>query len=105
MININDTTVAVETSAELKSVLEGNNNITLIYLAKDITLAQEISILATKTEVTVDGLYPTDGTGVIHTYTDIKKVKILKYSINILTFLLLFYKLNFILNFLLFDLQ
>lgn len=26
MININDTTVAVETLAELKSVLEGNNN-------------------------------------------------------------------------------
>lgn len=70
MININNTTVAVETSAELKSVLEGNNNITLIYLAKDITLAQGISILATKTEVTIDGLYPTDGTGVIHTYTD-----------------------------------
>lgn len=33
MININETTVAVETSAELKSVLEGNNSITLIYLA------------------------------------------------------------------------
>lgn len=27
MININDFTVAVETSAELKSILEGNNNI------------------------------------------------------------------------------
>lgn len=32
MININDTTVAVETSAELKSVLESDNNINLIYL-------------------------------------------------------------------------
>jgi len=40
MININDTTVAVETSAELKSVLEGNNTITLIYLANDITLTR-----------------------------------------------------------------
>ena len=40
MININDTTVAVETSTELKSVLEGNNTISLIYLANDITLAQ-----------------------------------------------------------------
>lgn len=67
MININDTTVAVETSAELKSVLEGNNNITLIYLAKDITLAQGITILASKSNVTIDGLYPTDGTGTIHT--------------------------------------
>lgn len=70
MININDTTVAVETSAELKNVLEGNNTITLIYLANDITLAQGITILASKTNITIDGLYPTDGTGVIHTYTD-----------------------------------
>lgn len=64
MININDTTVAVETSAELKNVLEGNNNITLIYLANDITLLQGITILGTKTEVTIDGLYPLDGTGI-----------------------------------------
>lgn len=70
MININDTTVAVETSAELKSVLEGNNSIILIYLANDITLLQEITILASKTEVTIDGFYPLDGTGKIHTYTD-----------------------------------
>ena len=70
MININETTVAVETSAELKTVLEGANQIDKIYLAKDITLASGISILASKTEVTIDGLYPTDGTGTIHTYTD-----------------------------------
>lgn len=70
MININDTTVAVETSAELKSVLEGNNTISLIYLANDITLAQGITILASKSNITIDGLYPTDGTGVVHTYTD-----------------------------------
>lgn len=70
MININDTTVAIETSAELKSVLEGDNNINLIYLANDITLAQGITILGSKTQVTIDGLYPTDNTGVIHTYTD-----------------------------------
>ena len=70
MININNSTVAVETSAELKSVLEGNNSITLIYLANDITLLQGITILASKTEVTIDGFYPLDGTGKIHTYTD-----------------------------------
>ncbi len=70
MININDSTVAVETSAELKSVLEGSNSITLIYLANDIVLAQGISILATKTEVTIDGFYPLNGNGKIHTYTD-----------------------------------
>lgn len=70
MITINDTTVAVETSAELKSVLEADNQINLIYLAKDITLAQGITVLGTKSEVTIDGLYPTDGTWTIHTYTD-----------------------------------
>lgn len=68
MITINDTTVAVETSAELKSILEADNTITHIYLAKDITLAQGITILGTKSEVTIDGLYPTDGTGTIHRY-------------------------------------
>ena len=70
MIKIDDFTVAVETSAELKSVLEENNSITLIYLANDITLSQGITILGSKTEVTIDGFYPLDGTGKIHTYTD-----------------------------------
>ena len=70
MINIDDNTVAVETSAELKNVLEENNNISLIYLAKDITLERGITILGTKSNIVIDGLYPTDGTGVIHTYTD-----------------------------------
>ena len=63
MINIGSSTVAVETSAELKSILEGDNSITLVYLANDITLA-------TKSAVTIDGFYPPDGTGTIHTYTD-----------------------------------
>lgn len=70
MINIDSTSVAVETSAELKTILEGNNDYTKIYLANDITLAQGITILGTKAEITIDGLYPTDGTGTIHTYTD-----------------------------------
>lgn len=70
MITINDTTVAVETSAELKSILEADNKITHIYLANNITLAQGITILGTKSEVIIAGLYPTDGTGTIHTYTD-----------------------------------
>lgn len=45
IININSTTVAVETSEELKEILEGNNEIDLIYFAKDITLSRGISIL------------------------------------------------------------
>ena len=71
MIIIDSTTVAVETSAELKNILEGDNSYTLIYLANDIVLAQGISILGSKSEITIDGLYPTDGSGTIHTYTDI----------------------------------
>lgn len=38
MININDSSIAVETSAKLKNILEGINSITHIYLTKDITL-------------------------------------------------------------------
>lgn len=70
MININSTTVAVETSAELKSILEADNTIATIYFANDITLESGISILGTKQSITIDGLYPLDGTGTIHTYTD-----------------------------------
>lgn len=71
MINIDSKTVAVESSEELKETLEGNNEIETIYLAEDITLARGISILASKKTITIDGLYPIDGTGKIHTYTDI----------------------------------
>ena len=39
-------------------------------MAKDITLAQGITILSSKSQITIDGLYPTDGTCTIHTYTD-----------------------------------
>lgn len=70
MININSTTVAIETEEELRSTLEGDNQIELIYFAKDITLTKGISVLASKKSITIDGLYPTDGTGKIHTYTD-----------------------------------
>lgn len=54
MININDNTVAVETSAELKSVLEANNSITLVYLANDIVLERGITILGTKSQIVVN---------------------------------------------------
>ena len=58
MININDSTIAVETSAKLKSISERINSITHIYLAKDITLAQGITILGSKIEVTIGWKYP-----------------------------------------------
>lgn len=70
MITINNSTVAVESSTELKNILENDNSISLIYLAKDITLTQGIDILGSKKNITIDGLYPRDGSGTIHTYTD-----------------------------------
>ena len=54
VININDNTVVVETSAELKSVLEANNSITLVYLANDIVLERGITILGTKSQIVVN---------------------------------------------------
>lgn len=54
VININDNTVAVETSAELKSVLEANNSITLVCLANDIVLERGITILGTKSQIVVN---------------------------------------------------
>ena len=45
MINIDTTTVAVETSAELKSILDGNNSITLVYFAQDICNCIKFPIL------------------------------------------------------------
>ena len=41
----------------LQDYLEGNNNYTLIYLANDIVLTQGITILGSKSEITIDGLY------------------------------------------------
>ncbi len=70
MIIINESAVAVETENELRDVLEKNNTITTVYLAKDITLTKGINVLGSKNQVTIDGLYPLDGTGTIHTYTD-----------------------------------
>lgn len=70
MIIIDPITVAVETAVELKTVLEANNAYTTVYLASNIQLITGINILATKSSITIDGLYPLDGTGVIHTLTD-----------------------------------
>ncbi len=70
MIIIDESTVAVETENELKDVLEKENLITTVYFANDITLTKGISVLGSKKQLTIDGLYPLDGTGKIHTYID-----------------------------------
>ncbi len=70
MIIIDESTVAVETENELRDVLENENTITTVYFASDITLTKGINVLGSKKQLTIDGLYPLDGTGKIHTYTD-----------------------------------
>ncbi len=70
MIVIDESMVAVETENELRDVLEKENQITTVYFANDITLTKGINVLGSKEQLTIDGLYPLDGTGKIHTYTD-----------------------------------
>lgn len=65
---INQNTVVVYTSLELKNCLEGNNSYNYIYLGDDITLASGIIISSTKSIVTIDGTY----NGIRHTYQDMK---------------------------------
>lgn len=65
---INDTTVVVYTSDELKSVIEGNNLYTTVYFGSDITLKSGISIPSSKTNLIIDGTYA----GVTYKYVDIK---------------------------------
>ena len=70
MIIIDTATVAVETEVELRSVLSSANTYTTIHLVNDMTLSQGVTILASKTNIIIDGTYPTDGTGTVQTYTD-----------------------------------
>ena len=55
MVIINDTTVVVTTSAELKTALEGSNQYNYIYFGANITLTSGITIHQSKTKVTIDG--------------------------------------------------
>ncbi len=54
---INNKTVLVGTSEELKTVLSEENTYTYIYLANDITAESGFTINSTKEEVTIDGTY------------------------------------------------
>mgnify|MGYP000569827024 CR=1 FL=1 len=54
---LDEKTVVVFTSAELKEVLEGNNGYTFIYFGADITLLSGITLSNTKTNITLDGTY------------------------------------------------
>ena len=70
MTIINDTTVVVFTSAELKTVLEGTNNYNYIYFGANITLTAGIKIASKKTNITIDGTYQ----NVRYTYEDMKNL-------------------------------
>ena len=69
MIIINQNTVVVFTSSELKEALENDNGYTYIYLGSDITLSSGIAISNKKSEVIIDGTY----NNVIYNYIDQKK--------------------------------
>lgn len=57
MNKINNNTVTVSTSDELKEALEQNNGYEYIYLENDITLNSGITINSKKSKVTINGTY------------------------------------------------
>lgn len=70
---IDDKTVVVFSSDELKNVLEGDNGYNYIYFGADITLSSGIAINKNKTDVTIDGTY----NSVTYEYIDQKNLGIL----------------------------
>lgn len=67
---IDNLTVVVYTSEELKTALENNNGYTHIYFGNDITLTSGINISGTKSNVTIDGTYE----NVRYHFTDMKNL-------------------------------
>ena len=65
---ISDSKVAIYSYEELKEVLQGDNNYSIIYLASNITLLGGINISKTKLNVTIDGTYD----NIVHTLEDKK---------------------------------
>ena len=65
MNKINNKTVCVSTSNELKDILENDNGYEYIYLENDITLESGITINSNKNRVTINGTY----LGTIHALT------------------------------------
>ena len=81
---INDNTVVVNNSEELKQVLSETNNYTYIYFGSDITLTSGFVINSNKKEVVIDGTYNnvkytyinnlTESTDVINVSTSNRKI-------------------------------
>lgn len=70
MTIIDSNTVVVYTSAELKTILEGNNTYTLIYFGANIKLTTGILVFPSKTEIVIDGTYQ----GVRYNFEDVESV-------------------------------
>lgn len=68
MTIIDNNTVVVFSSSELKEALEKDNGYTYVYFGSDITLTAGIKIASSKLNVTIDGMYD----GVIHKFEDVK---------------------------------
>lgn len=66
MTILNDETVAISTFAELKSIIETNNAVNLIYLDANIEMTLGITIPQTKTNLIIDGTY----NDIRHTFKD-----------------------------------
>lgn len=71
MNKINNKTVSVSTSNELKDVLENDNEYEYIYLENDITLESGITINANKSMVTINGTYQ----NILHTLTGMNSIE------------------------------
>lgn len=70
MTIINENTVVVTSSSELKEVLEGNNNYTYIYFGNNIILESGITISKNKNNIIIDGTY----NNITYEFTDQKKL-------------------------------
>ena len=66
MTILNDETVAISTFAKLKSIIETNNAVNLIYLDANIEMTSGITIPQTKTNLIIDGTY----NDIRHTFKD-----------------------------------
>lgn len=67
---IDNETVVVYNTADLRDAVSTDNGISYIYFGADIELEYGITIFPGKPTLIIDGFYPLDGTGVIHKFTD-----------------------------------
>lgn len=67
---IDNNTVVVTSSEELKNILENNNSYTYIYFGNDITLTSGIKISGTKNNITINGTYNNNR----YKFTDMKSL-------------------------------